>query len=67
MVYDLELPELLNAVIQKIVGVIEPAEVYAVMLWDQPVGLFRPAAIFGYDAQIPSELSRRAGGAITGG
>jgi hypothetical protein len=29
----LELPELLNAVIQKIVGVIEPAEVGAVMVW----------------------------------
>ena len=62
----LELPELLNAVIQKIIGVIEPAEVGAVMLWDQPAGLFRSAAAFGYDAQALSELGLRAGEAITG-
>lgn len=62
----LELPELLNAVIQKIIGVIEPAEVGAVMLWDQPSGLFRPAAAFGYDSNALSELGLRAGEAITG-
>jgi K+-sensing histidine kinase KdpD len=62
----LELPELLNAVIQKIIGVIEPAEVGAVMLWDQPAGLFRPAAVFGYNAGALSELGLRAGEAITG-
>jgi K+-sensing histidine kinase KdpD len=62
----LELPELLNAVIQKIIGVIEPAEVGAVMLWDQPSGLFHPAAAFGYDGQALSELGLRAGEAITG-
>jgi hypothetical protein len=62
----LELPELLDAVIQKIIGVIEPAEVGAVMLWDQPSGLFRPAAAFGYDTQALSELGLRAGEAITG-
>src|SRR5512136_2864528 len=62
----LELPDLLNAVIQKIVGVIEPAEVGAVMLWDQPSGLFRPAAAFGYDEKALSELGLRAGEAITG-
>src|SRR4030066_1199867 len=62
----LELPELLNAVIQKIIGVIEPAEVGAVMLWDQPSGVFRPAAAFGYDPQALSKLGLRAGEAITG-
>ncbi len=62
----LELPELLNAVIQKTIGVIEPAEVGAVMLWDQPAGLFRSAAAFGYDAQALSEIGLRAGEAITG-
>ncbi len=62
----LDLPELLNAVIQKIIGVIEPAEVGAVMLWDQPAGLFRPAAVFGYDTTALSELGLRAGEAITG-
>jgi K+-sensing histidine kinase KdpD len=62
----LELPELLNAVIQKIIGVIEPAEVGAVMLWDQPAGLFKPAAAFGYEPKALSELGLRAGEAITG-
>jgi K+-sensing histidine kinase KdpD len=62
----LELPELLNAVIRKIIGVIEPAEVGAVMLWDQSAGVFRPAAAFGYDSHALSELGLRAGEAITG-
>jgi K+-sensing histidine kinase KdpD len=62
----LELPELLSAVIKKIIGVIEPAEVGAVMLWDQPAGLFRPSAAFGYDEKALSELGLRAGEAITG-
>jgi K+-sensing histidine kinase KdpD len=62
----LDLQALLDAVIQKIVGVIEPAEVGAVMLWDQPAGLFRPVASFGYDTQALSELGLRSGEAITG-
>jgi K+-sensing histidine kinase KdpD len=62
----LELPELLNAVIKKIIGVIEPAEVGAVMLWDQPAGLFRSSAAFGYNKEALSELGLRAGEAITG-
>jgi K+-sensing histidine kinase KdpD len=62
----LDLQELLDAVVKKIVGVIEPAEVGAVMLWDQPAGLFRPAATFGYDTQAIKELGLRAGEAITG-
>jgi K+-sensing histidine kinase KdpD len=62
----LELSELLNAVVQKIVGVIEPAEVGAVMLWDQSSGLFRAAAAFGYNLGVLSELGLRAGESITG-
>src|SRR4030065_619650 len=62
----LELPELLNAVIQKIIGVIEPAEAGAVMLWDQESGLFRPSAVFGYDLEVLSELGLRAGESVTG-
>lgn len=62
----LELPELLNAVIQKIIGIVEPAEVGAVMLWDQPSGLFRPSAVFGYDLEVLSELGLRAGESVTG-
>jgi K+-sensing histidine kinase KdpD len=62
----LELPELLNAVIQKIIGVVEPAEVGAVMLWDQAAGLFRPCAVFGYDPEELSKLGLRAGESVTG-
>jgi K+-sensing histidine kinase KdpD len=62
----LELPELLDAVIKKIIGVIEPAEVGAVMLWDQSAGLFRPVTAFGYDLEILSELGLRAGESVTG-
>ena len=38
----LDLPKLLDAIIDKIIGVLEPAEVGAVMLWDQASGLFKP-------------------------
>jgi K+-sensing histidine kinase KdpD len=62
----LELPELLNDVFQITLGVIEPAQVGAVMLWDQPSGLFRPSAVFGYDPQALSELGLRAGESVTG-
>ena len=62
----LELPELLDAVLKKIVGVIEPAELGAVMLWDQPAGLFRPIASIGYNLEILSNLGLRAGESITG-
>jgi K+-sensing histidine kinase KdpD len=62
----LELPELLDAVMRKIVGVVEPAEVGAVMLWDQSAGLFRSVAAFGYNLEILKELGLRAGESVTG-
>jgi K+-sensing histidine kinase KdpD len=62
----LELPELLSAVIRKVIGVVKPAEVGAVMIWDQAAGLFRPSAAFGYDLGVLSELGLRAGESITG-
>jgi K+-sensing histidine kinase KdpD len=62
----LELPELLDAVMRRIVGVIEPAEVGAVMLWDQSAGLFRSVAAFGYNLEILKELGLRAGESVTG-
>ena len=62
----LELPDLLNAVILKIVGVIQPAEAGVVMLWDQPSGLFRPVAAYGYDMEILSKMGLRAGELVTG-
>ncbi len=62
----LELPELLEAVLNKISGVLEPAEVGAIMLWDHSSGLFRPGAAFGYDPEILNDIGLRAGESITG-
>jgi K+-sensing histidine kinase KdpD len=62
----LDLPELLQAVIEKIIGVIKPAEVGAVMIWDESSGLFRSVAAFGYNQKVISQLGLQAGESITG-
>jgi K+-sensing histidine kinase KdpD len=62
----LEMPQLLEAIMDKLIGVLEPAEVGAVMLWDQSVGLFRPAATFGYDLEILKGIGLQAGESVTG-
>ncbi len=62
----LELPELLEVVLRKIADVIQPADVGAVMLWDQSSGLFRSVAAFGLDAQIFKQIGLRAGESTTG-
>jgi K+-sensing histidine kinase KdpD len=62
----LELPELLDAVMKKIVHVVEQADVGSIMLWEQSSGLFRPAAVFGLDLEIMKEMGLRAGESITG-
>ena len=62
----LELSALLQAVMDKIIGVLEPAEIGAVMLWDQSAGLFRPAAAFGYDLEVLKNIGLRAGESVTG-
>ena len=62
----LDLSELLGAVMDKLSRVLEPAEVGAIMLWDQSSGLFRAVAAFGYDLQILHEIGLRAGESITG-
>ena len=61
-----ELPELLDLVLRKIVSVLQPAHAGVVMLWDQPSGLFRPAAIVGFDAATFVRIGLRAGESITG-
>jgi len=62
----LDLPGLLDAVMKKIPGVVQAAEIGLVMLWDQPAGLFRPVATFGFDPNIIKDLRLRAGESITG-
>ena len=43
----IDLKELLGAIMAKIIGVLDPAEIGAIMLWDQTSGLFRPWAARG--------------------
>lgn len=62
----LELSELLQAVLEKIKSVLEPAQAGVIMLWDQPAGLFRPVASFGFDWQILKNIGLRRGESITG-
>lgn len=64
LVSPLDLPELLNAVIQKLAGVIGPAEAGAVMLWDRSSGLFQPAGDFGYSSIAIGEPGLRPGESI---
>jgi len=61
-----ELPELLDAVMRTIARVLQPPEVGAIMLWDHPAGVFRPAAAIGYDLETLKEIGLRAGESITG-
>ena len=62
----LQLPELLDAVMKTIIEVVEQADIGAIMLWDQPTGVFRPAAAIGYDLEILKEIGLRPGESITG-
>ncbi len=62
----LALPTLLDAVMDKLTDVLDPAEVGAIMLWDESAGVFRPEATFGYDHAVMGEVGLRAGESITG-
>jgi K+-sensing histidine kinase KdpD len=66
LVAPLELPDLLDEVMQTIVRSLEQADIGAIMLWDQPSGVFRPTAAFGYDLDVLREIGLRAGESITG-
>jgi signal transduction histidine kinase len=62
----LELPELLDALMEKLADVLEPAEAGAVMLWDEALRVFRPVAAFGYDLEILREVNLQADESVTG-
>jgi signal transduction histidine kinase len=66
LVSPLELSDLLDAVMKKIPGVIEAAEIGLVMLWDQSTGLFRPVASFGFNPKTIKEFGLQMGESITG-
>jgi transcriptional regulator with GAF, ATPase, and Fis domain len=62
----LELAELLDAVMKKIVTALEQAEVGSIMLCDQSAGLFQPAATVELDLEVMKEMGViRTGEAIT--
>jgi len=62
----IELPILLNAILEKIIDVLKPAEIGTIMLWDQAAGLFRPWAATGYDLDTIKSLGLRGGESVTG-
>ena len=62
----LELPELLEAVLQRMAEVLQPAEASVIMLWDPSAGLFRAAASIGFDREALGRIGIRSGESITG-
>jgi K+-sensing histidine kinase KdpD len=57
---------LLNAILEKIIVGLKPAEIGTIMLWDQAAGLFRPWAATGYDLNTIKSLGLRGGESVTG-
>ncbi|UCG26157.1 MAG: GAF domain-containing protein [Chloroflexota bacterium] len=55
---QMELPELLQSVIEQIIDVLEPAELGLVMLWQPATRLFKPQAAAGPNAQIREAIFR---------
>jgi len=62
----LELHELLNRVMDKIIGILEPADIGTIMLWDESAGLFKVEASFGFDSNTLKDVGLRAGESVTG-
>ncbi len=60
------LPELLDAILEKISSHLTQAEFGAIMVWDQTSGLFRPWGSYGCDAAIFKRIGLRTGESITG-
>lgn len=66
---SLPLPALLEAVMERIVEVLAPAEFGVVLLWDPSAGLFRPQAVCGStfpNLQVLRQLSLQEGESVTG-
>jgi K+-sensing histidine kinase KdpD len=61
-----ELQELLSLVMDKVVGVLESADIGTIMLWDESAGLFKVEACFGFDPAILKDVGLRAGESVTG-
>jgi K+-sensing histidine kinase KdpD len=61
-----EIQGMLDSIMKKIIGVLEPAELGVIMLWESSSGLFRPAAAFGYEIETLKMIGLREGESITG-
>ena len=64
-----DLPELLDAVMERIINTFTPAEFGVVFIWYPQEKVFRPHGICGkgiHNPQILKEMRMRAGEAITG-
>jgi K+-sensing histidine kinase KdpD len=66
LVSAIELSDLLDTVMQTIVGVLKQANIGAIMLWDQAAGVFRAPTAFGYNLEILRKIDLREGESITG-
>src|SRR5689334_8867185 len=69
LITPLELPELLQAVMDTIASVLETAEFGVVWLWEPPAGLLSPRAVCGPDfphLQLLRQLKLREGESVAG-
>lgn len=60
------LPDLLAAVMDRLIAVLDIADMSVILLWDQSAGLFRPAAAYGCDFEALRAMGLRDGESITG-
>src|SRR5574341_1746042 len=60
------LPELLAAVMDRLIAVLDLADMSLILLWDQSAGIFRPAAGYGCDFEALHSMGLRAGESIAG-
>ncbi len=62
----LDLPDLLAAVMKALQVVVPNAEVGVLMIWDEPSGVFRPVAAFGYALDDIRDWGFHTGESVTG-
>lgn len=60
------LEDLLHLILEKIIGVLEPAEIGAIILWSESTGLLQPWAAFGYNLEKMRGLALSKGESVTG-
>jgi signal transduction histidine kinase len=61
-----ELQITLNAVIDKLIEVVDLAETVMIFLWDDTTGILRPYAVTGYDSGVFKEIGLQIGESVPG-